>query len=304
MYSSVNLLTQQNWDKPPHLPASGNLTNYSDLHQVDFSLKQGRCAIKFVLQGLEQYRVNGLDYRVQSGEYLLINPDAHGTGWVDSSTQVQGICIHLDPVLMSEVAAARMQPGVPHPVAQPWEVAAVKNDVYRGKGSRMSQLLQQFGTQIQSKAPQAAAFPTTFYYTLCELYLGDVAQFSRQLTSIQAVKSGTKQELYRRLMKGRDFMEDSYTQPMEVADIARVACLSEYQFFRLFKAVFGQTPYQYLLQKRLDLGWQMLHQTTVTVSDAALQTGFADIFSFSKAFKKRFGVSPSSLVDRAKIGRN
>lgn len=299
MVTPINILTQQNWQKSLKKPSGGNTINYSDLNQVAFQLGQGRCAIKYVLHGVEHYRVNGHEYGVRSGEYLLINPDCHGNGWVDSRAQVRGICIHLEPAMLAEVAAIMLKPGEPFAIGR-WEDAAIRKQVFRGQQSHLSRFLQQFGQQINQSMAEGPACDASLYFTLCEHYLSDLSLFSRQLSAITAVKTTTKQELYRRLQEGRSFMEDSISSPMEIADIARNACLSEYQFFRLFKTVFGITPYQFMLQKRLELGREMLQKSSHSVSDVALTTGFADIFSFSKAFKKRFGVSPSSFSDRSK----
>lgn len=294
MVTPINILTQQNWQKSLKTPSGGNSINYSDLNQVAFQLGQGRCAIKYVLHGQEHYRVNGHEYGVRSGEYLLINPDCHGNGWVDSNAQVRGICINLEPAMMAEVAATMLQPGEPQSSGR-WEHTAMQKQVFRGQQSHLSRFLQQFGQQINQSMAEGPACDASLYFSLCELYLSDLSHFSKQLGAIKAVKTATKQELYRRLQEGRSFMEDTITRPMDIADIARNACLSEYQFFRLFKSVFGITPYQFMLQKRLELGHEMLLKSGNSVSDVALSTGFADIFSFSKAFKKRFGVSPSSI---------
>jgi AraC family transcriptional regulator len=75
--------------------------------------------------------------------------------------------------------------------------------------------------------------------------------------------------------------------------VAAECGLSEYHFFRLFKAIFAISPHQYLIRKRLDYAYYQLKNGLSNVSDAAVHSGFADIFAFSKSFKKHFGLSPS-----------
>jgi AraC-like DNA-binding protein len=62
----------------------------------------------------------------------------------------------------------------------------------------------------------------------------------------------------------------------------------------LFKTTFGISPYQYVVQKRLVYARNCL-QNGMIISDVAIKTGFADTPSFSKAFKKFFGIAPTKL---------
>jgi transcriptional regulator GlxA family with amidase domain len=69
--------------------------------------------------------------------------------------------------------------------------------------------------------------------------------------------------------------------------------MSEFHFFRSFKQAFGITPYRYLLNNRLEFSKSLL-QKKIPVKEIATSCGFADIFSYSKAFKKTFGTSPTA----------
>jgi len=50
----------------------------------------------------------------------------------------------------------------------------------------------------------------------------------------------------RRLLRARDAMDRSYAQPLDIATLARIACVSEAHFIRTFGATFGETPHRYL----------------------------------------------------------
>jgi AraC family transcriptional regulator len=78
-----------------------------------------------------------------------------------------------------------------------------------------------------------------------------------------------------------------------------VVGLSEFHFIRLFKQSFSISPYQYIIQCRLAHA-QTLLANHVSIANTAFDTGFADVFSFSKAFKKAFGMSPSGFVKMMK----
>ena len=87
-----------------------------------------------------------------------------------------------------------------------------------------------------------------------------------------------------------------FLQIKEIKEIADHCGMSEYHFFRLFKAVIGISPHQYLIRKRIENAHALLSDKSHSVSDVAFLCGFADVFSFSKAFKKHTGTPPSLLL--------
>lgn len=297
MFGQLITVHQHNFGKVQLPPVGTNGINYSELTQVDIPMRPRGFAIKYVLEGTEHYQIQQKSYAVRAGSCLLLPPGARGSVGINSPEAVKGLCITIAPELLTEVSRSLVLPHEPQVIASPqhWEASPLADEHFLPvSDSKMSSFLQQLGTPLQASEAQAVSFSSEFYYRIAELYLGDCTNIYQSLGRINAARWATRKELYRRLVLGRSFMEDCFMQPVEIADIARSATMSEYQFFRLFKAVYGISPYQFILKKRLDMGYSMLKTGHYTVSEVALQTGFADIFSFSKAFKKRFGQNPSA----------
>ena len=82
-------------------------------------------------------------------------------------------------------------------------------------------------------------------------------------------------------------------QSLTLADMASWVNLSPYHFARLFRATFGCAPYQYVQEQRLILARDQLRNSRDKITAIALSCGFNDSSQFSRAFKSRFGVSPS-----------
>jgi AraC-like DNA-binding protein len=82
-------------------------------------------------------------------------------------------------------------------------------------------------------------------------------------------------------------------QPRRVEAMARAACFSRRQFHRLMLQVLGETPGTHQRRLRLDRAAWLLLTSRATVLDVALETGFENHETFTRAFRTRFGVTPS-----------
>lgn len=89
-----------------------------------------------------------------------------------------------------------------------------------------------------------------------------------------------------------EFINKNYAQDITLDDLAREAYLNKKYFCKLFKEYFGQSPWQYLLQTRLNKACIMLLDNNYSIREAAHKVGFEDEFYFSRIFKKIFGLSP------------
>jgi AraC family transcriptional regulator len=83
--------------------------------------------------------------------------------------------------------------------------------------------------------------------------------------------------------------------PQPVDAMARAACFSRRQFHRLMVQVLGETPGTHQRRLRLDRGAWLLLTSRATILDVALETGFENHETFTRAFRTRFGVTPSAF---------
>src|SRR5918994_590892 len=109
---------------------------------------------------------------------------------------------------------------------------------------------------------------------LLERMLSSHRLTAQAIQSLAASRPGKRQELYRRLNWGRDYIHSNYQRPITIDDMASAACLSKYHFIRLFHALEGVTPYRYLQQKRVAAAQRLLSTTQLTHVEIAEQVGF------------------------------
>lgn len=92
----------------------------------------------------------------------------------------------------------------------------------------------------------------------------------------------------------RDFIEAHYTDDIGLSDLAEIAGLSRFHFARQFKATFGTTPHQFLMEKRIEAARVMLNRAGLSMAEIAMKSGFRSDSNFSRAFRNQTGVSPSA----------
>lgn len=94
------------------------------------------------------------------------------------------------------------------------------------------------------------------------------------------------------LRRARDLMDRDYARPLDVPQMARHALMSPAHFSRQFKAAYGETPYGYLMTRRIERAMALLREG-MSVTDACMAVGCTSLGSFSSRFTELVGVTPS-----------
>ncbi len=102
----------------------------------------------------------------------------------------------------------------------------------------------------------------------------------------------------RHLLRARDLADARYTEPLAVEDMAAAAGLSRAHFIREFGRAFGESPYSYLLTRRLERAAALLRDTDRQIIDICLSVGLTSLGSFTTSFTRTFGVSPRVYRER------
>ena len=97
----------------------------------------------------------------------------------------------------------------------------------------------------------------------------------------------------RHLVRARDLADTRYTESLTVDDLAEAARLSRAHFSREFRRAFGETPYSYLLTRRLERAATLLRGTDYSVADICMQVGLTSVGSFTSSFRRAYGMTPT-----------
>jgi AraC-like DNA-binding protein len=100
------------------------------------------------------------------------------------------------------------------------------------------------------------------------------------------------------LRRARDRMDRDYAQPLDVAALARTALMSSAHFSRRFRAAYGETPYAYLMTRRIERAQELLRRGDLTVTEVCLAVGCSSLGSFSARFTELVGETPTAYRER------
>ncbi|MEV7027962.1 helix-turn-helix transcriptional regulator [Kitasatospora sp. NPDC093558] len=101
-----------------------------------------------------------------------------------------------------------------------------------------------------------------------------------------------------RLRRARDMMDREYAQPLDVTALARTALMSAGHFSRSFRAAYGETPYSYLMTRRIERAKALLRRGDLTVTEVCMEVGCTSLGSFSSRFTELVGETPSAYRAR------
>ncbi|WP_417553915.1 helix-turn-helix transcriptional regulator [Microbacterium sp.] len=96
------------------------------------------------------------------------------------------------------------------------------------------------------------------------------------------------------LRRVRDRIDRDYAQPLDVEALARGAHMSAGHLSRRFKQVFGESPYSYLMTRRIERAMALLRRGDLSVTDVCFQVGFSSLGTFSTRFAELVGMPPSA----------
>lgn len=118
-----------------------------------------------------------------------------------------------------------------------------------------------------------------------------IQKFSRDLAISRQARGGISRVRLRRVL---DYVAANSHLDIQLDDLAEVAGMSRFHFARLFRLAMGVTPHRYLIDQRLQQAKVLLRLDARTVSEIAVETGFANAGHFARSFRRYVGASPTA----------
>jgi AraC family transcriptional regulator len=276
-------------------PSDTDRVYYSELHEWHTTNAFRNFSIKCVLEGSICYKLGGNEHVVQAGHFLTAVRQPEVLAYFHSMALVKSICIDVRPQTVAEVFTLireKNEPEMDNYLAGHFRYPEFYESINSMCDSPAGQKLKDLGAAIR-KDKTNVHVTTEWIYDLAEqIVYQEFRHFSR-LRNIRAAKASTRKEIYRRVSLGRDYLKENFLQVTTIREAARACHMSDYFFLRSFRDAFACTPFQYLQKLKLEHATMLLAASELFIGDIAEACGFTDIYTFSKAFKRTYGVAPS-----------
>jgi len=266
---------------------SGYGTRY---HVRDF---EGCLSLKSVARGSADWETDGRRFVVTPDCYLVLNDRQHYTMTIDSPYRVKTFCLFFERGFVEEINRG-MVVGDERLLDSPQTPRRLGLEFINrveSKESAIVGLLRQFHAELGYGRMTLTQWEEHFLRIGAQM-ARERRETLRAMERLPALRASTREEVYRRLLRGRDFLLASLHEPIRLKDVAKAANLSPFHFHRSFARAFRETPHQYLTRQRLELAARLLRSTEMSVTEVGLEAGFESVAAFSDSFRRYYGKSP------------
>jgi AraC family transcriptional regulator len=278
-----------------------NLVLHARARRHDVENYAGPLSIKTVRNGQVTWNIGGRQLVVDESSFLIVAAGERYSLHIHAAQPVETCCAFFAPGFVEQVAldvTSPLEPSLDHPdrvaPAMPY-LSALHGDRERALAGRVQTVAIRCRTGL---AP--SSFEEDFLSLAGEL-LNFYQQIRAQTARVPAMRESTREELFRRLLTGREYIHSHSSGALSLGAVARAAALSPFHFHRAFTRAFQQTPRAYITGLRLERargliasGWRVL--------DACLEVGFSSPSAFCRLFQSVYGEVPSAV--RRKFARS
>lgn len=236
-------------------------------------------ALKYVVEGVENYQSNGENIHLCKGEFLLLKKDEEYEVFFENKRNTtQGICIDLNLDLDKRLVDL-------------YENEILFKTIFNCVTfSPLGNLLQNFSEKINEKMNGLEVLNSISSQLIS--FSDKVFEMQMRL-DIFAKKTETKRVLISKLMASKDFIHKNYNHKITLNHLSLESGISKFHFSKLFKNCFKQSPLELQEFLRMQKAKKMISAKKMRLTEIALNLGYSDLAAFSNQFKKYFGSSPS-----------
>lgn len=273
-----------------------NVIVYAGADNISYAEHTAPLSIKSTLQGREVYELSGIPIAVEPGSWLVLNDEQPYASYICSESEVASFCVFFRSGLVGEAldaCASSTEQLLDDPLSQREPTVEFCQHLHRDD-QIVAPLLARLHTGITAGLASQLWIDEECHRLMAGL-LRVEQKVREEIAQLPAVRHATRVELFRRLHRAKDYLEACYDQPLTIARLAQVACLSPHHFLRLFTRAFRLTPHQYLTSVRLQKALALLRETDLPVIEICLSVGFEDGSSFARLVKRHFQLSPQQL---------
>jgi len=280
-----------------HFPSRfSNQIYFSDYAKFYLKYKSAY-SIKFPITGTDNFKIDNRMIHLEANKYLVVNNDQEVICLLGNSEKA--ISIFIDPELVTDVFNT-CKKNNEELLSNPFNIDNNQpmffENSYPVENNLLSDLIRRFTKSFDIEKKDPDKFGIHFFLKISEALIYSQQETFKQIRRIDSTKKSTKIELYNRILKAKEFINDNWDKNISLALLARIVCMSPYHFHRTFSSIFGITASQYHKHIRLEKAKELIQDNKYNISQISHIVGYDNIHSFSKSFKKHFGLPPSHFL--------
>lgn len=260
----------------------------------------GLLSLKSFVWGEACYRAGGGRYRLDQRSYLILNHAQPYRIEIEAEREVESFCLFFEAGFAEQVFQSLNAPSdrlLTVPDRRPAAFSAGSmlffERTYPHDDTLTPLLTNLRLSLLQNPNPDPLWLQEQFNRVMVSMLRVHQA-VSREVETLAATRMATRQELYRRLYRVKDYLDACFSQRIDLEELAAIGVLSPNHLLRTFKQLFHLTPHQYLVTRRMDHACQLLRETDLPVTEVCLAVGFESLGSFSWLFRRKTGLSPQA----------
>ncbi|GAB6931267.1 hypothetical protein JCM10914A_52500 [Paenibacillus sp. JCM 10914] len=239
------------------------------------------CEILYVVEGRGEFTIAGKKYELHQGDVAIYNPGIPHEERSMTNGLFKVIYCGVDSVHIEGVPQGMLLPASVEPVIS-CEKYAYKVESY------LSEILRECDSQVLG------------YETLSTNLLMSLITVIYRIVDVkhqfQTLKG--KNEI---ALRTKQFIDTNYTQSISLKDMADTMYVSQHYLSHLFKKELGDSPFNYLISRRIEEAKRLLSDSEAPIHEVAAQVGYGNDKYFSMLFKKITGQTPSAYREQSKL---
>lgn len=300
-FTSLPNHTLPDFDESAHFGRFGkdNIIFHDKVKQSFCAKHVGCLSLKFVFSGREWYGFDGRQTCVEPGQFLILNNEQTYSCEVDSEEETEVFSIFFKTSLAAEVFRnweVTEEEMLDSPFGSAGQPPEFFQTLYR-LDQTLDHILSRLIHQVKLKQDCSSEIIMEVLDHMMYLRQGKF----KQVMKVEALKPSTRVEIFKRVSIAREVLLSQTRESLDLIQLSRASCLSVPQLVRQFRAVYGKTPYQFLVNERLKRSAQLLSDTSIHVNEIANLCGFEDASAFSRAFKKYYLQPPTSYREQKRL---
>ncbi|MGM9476562.1 helix-turn-helix transcriptional regulator [Pedobacter sp. GSP4] len=248
--------------------------------------------IKFVFNGSENCEINKRKFRIYPDTFAIVNAGTNFCSKIDSINPVNTFSVSFGENFIKDFhhsfssSDENLLDG-----KEAGEIPAFIESLYPFTGDMRFNVLH-LKKQLDKGLNNEMLINEYMYHCLLNYYKIYDKEVVQKLGRLSFIKTKTREEVLKRLTLAKEFISSNYNQNISLEHIAEQACLSVNHLLRTFKEAYEISPYQFLMQLRLNRAKMLLQTTSYSLNEIVGLVGFECPSSFIRLFKNTFNITP------------